>query len=214
MTTLARHRDPAGGRPHEAGDADAGAGPEHDLGAVGDRFAATDLDQILRPKVGQRQRQRLEIVEDVQLLEPGRAAERVAGEGPRGIDESDILAGHRRGHGEGAVGRRLFQTGDIGGGSAGDGRMVGAKDLADVRELERIERGHGEAGIGAADVGDDGAGCGHGALPVAVEANGSRATYRISFAAASRQLTSVRTPPPTRAPREPCVPADPPSNRG
>ena len=164
VATLARHRDPAGGRPDEAGNADAGAGPEHELGAMGGRLAAADLDQILGRKMGQRQRQGLEVVEDVERLKPGRAAKLVAGEGPGGIGEADVIPGHRRGHGEGAVLRRLFQTGNVGGGSAGDGRMVGAEDLADVGELERVERGHGEAGIGAADVGDDGAGSWHGAL--------------------------------------------------
>ena len=35
MTALPRNRDPRGAGPHEAGDADAGAGTEHDLGGMG-----------------------------------------------------------------------------------------------------------------------------------------------------------------------------------
>ena len=35
--------------------------------------------------------------------------------------------------------------------------MLRAEKMSDLGELKRFEVGHGEAGIGAADIGDDGA---------------------------------------------------------
>ena len=55
VTALARHRDPVGARPDEAGDADAGAGAEHHLGGLRCRRAPTDLMQLLRAQMRQRQ---------------------------------------------------------------------------------------------------------------------------------------------------------------
>jgi hypothetical protein len=57
--------------------------------------------------------------------------------------------------------RRLFETLQIGRGSAGKRWVLGAEKVPNLRQFERLKIGHGEAGIRAADVCNDGASPSH-----------------------------------------------------
>jgi hypothetical protein len=53
--------------------------------------------------------------------------------------------------------RRLFETLQIGRGSAGKRWVLGAEKVPNLRQFERLKVGHGKAGIRAAYIGNDGA---------------------------------------------------------
>ncbi len=72
VTALARHRDPIGAGPDEAGDADAGAWAEHHLGGSRCRRASADPMQLLSAQMRQRQSERLEVVEEKDVVEAAR----------------------------------------------------------------------------------------------------------------------------------------------
>ena len=86
------------------------------------------------------------------------AGQAFGGEGPSGIGELDLAAGERRRHGDGASAWTLFQPGKIDLGGSFDACVLGAGKLPDLRQLEGFEIGESEAGIGAADIGNEGAG--------------------------------------------------------
>ena len=158
VTALARHRDPVSAGPDEARDADPGAGAEHHLGGLRCRRAAADLMQLLSAQMRQRQSERLKVVEEKDVVEVRGAGQAFGGEGPDGIGELDLVACERRRHGNGASAWTLFQAVEIDLGGSFDACMLGAGKLPDLGQLEGFEIGESEAGVGAADIGDEGAG--------------------------------------------------------
>ena len=131
---------------------------EHHFGGLRCGRAAADLMQLLSAQMRQRQSERLKVVEEKNAVEVRGARQAFGGEGPSGIGELDLAAGERRRHGDGASAWTLFQPGKIDLGGSFDACMLGAGKLPDLRQLEGFEIGESEAGIGAADIGNEGAG--------------------------------------------------------
>ena len=69
VAAFARHRHPEPAGLDQRADAEPGARSEHDLGAGLRRRIAADLHEVLRLQRGQRQRQRLEVVEKNDVLD-------------------------------------------------------------------------------------------------------------------------------------------------
>src|SRR5262245_57932618 len=99
--------------------------------------------------MGQREGERLEIVEDHGAFESGSATKLSSREGPERIGEADLLAHDRSGHGKCRMARSRFETLQVGRGSAGKRSMLGAGKVLNIRQFERLKVGHGEAGIRA-----------------------------------------------------------------
>src|SRR6478672_3029194 len=158
VTTFARHRDPVSAGPDEARDADPGAWAEHHFGGLRCGRAAADLMQLLSAQMRQRQSERLKVVEKKNVVEACGARQALCGERPSGIGELDLAAGERRCHGDGASPWTLFQPGKIDLGGSFDACVLGTGKLPDLRQIEGLEIGESEAGVGAADIGNEGAG--------------------------------------------------------
>ena len=69
VPAFARYRGPLCARPDETGDADAGARAEHDFGCVRQGLTLADPMQLLAPKMRERPSERLEVVEDEDVIE-------------------------------------------------------------------------------------------------------------------------------------------------
>ena len=86
---LARQRHPAALRQRgERCHAKPGAGPQHDLHGGLLRRLAADLHDVLAVEMGQRQGQRLEIIEQAELARLGGLPQRLAGEAPVAVGEA------------------------------------------------------------------------------------------------------------------------------
>ncbi len=155
MAPLARHRHPAHRRPDEPGNTETGPRPEHDLGTVLDRRPAADLMQLDLGQIRQGQGQGFEIIEQMNHVEPRLAGERALRKRPRRVGELDRVLQQRRGHGDARMRHLLAHIVEIKAYGFREARMIGVAEAADGRDLKRDEIGHGEARVGAADIGDE-----------------------------------------------------------
>ena len=158
VTALARQRDPAARGLDHAADAQPGAGPDHRQRAARRRQRGPrDRGHLVRPQAGQRQRQRLEVVQQPQLVQAEVGLQLAAGEGPVAVGQLDAVALDRgRQRQRGPPGPRLHaQAGEFL--QIGLGRRAQRFILSDRQLAHMLDRLAGavdprEAGIAAADV--------------------------------------------------------------
>jgi hypothetical protein len=113
--------------------------------------------QLLWREMQQRQSERLEIVENDDVVEPGGTAQLLDAEGASRISDFDLISGDRPRHGDGAEPGWLLHLPKIGAKRVGKRGVLSAKKLPDVRKFEGGEVSQGETGVGTADIGDQGA---------------------------------------------------------
>jgi hypothetical protein len=96
VAALARHHPPAAVGRYQRGDAQPGAGPEHDFGAAARRRCLAQRPGVGRAQSRQRPRDGLEVIDDDKRRKPEPPAEVATPEAPLPIGERDLLAVDRR----------------------------------------------------------------------------------------------------------------------
>ncbi len=155
VAALAGHRNPAMTGMDETGDAEAGAGAEHDAAGGRFRLAGADLFHVLFAERHDGERLGLEIVENDHIAQAERLDHHARPHHPGAIGEFDLVAVDRTGDGEHR--RTRLDRGAVEDGGldriVDRGKIGGLHD----RELFGLRIGidqDGEAGIGAADIAD------------------------------------------------------------
>ena len=143
-------------RPH----AQAGARAHHRQRPAGRARHAGVGAHLFRAQPGQRQGERLKVIQHQQVLQPQRRLHRAARKIPVAVGEADPVARHGRGHRKGCMARRTpvaaggrLQASQIGLGRLGGAGKVGHGQLAHMRHRRARRRHPAEPGIGAPDVG-------------------------------------------------------------
>ncbi len=152
MTALTGDWEPAPRGGHESGGPEPGARAEHRHRSSAGRQIGSDGHDVGTVQRGQGQGQRLEVVDQFDVVEPEVDLDLRGRTSPRGVVHLETPARDRRGHGEtGRGGPYPVQVGER---SLGQPVVVAAREHPHPggRGAGRLDQA--EAGVGATDVGD------------------------------------------------------------
>jgi hypothetical protein len=161
MAALARDRHPAasavGQQPRHT---QAGARPQQGDRRAGHGRATADLAHFVRGQVRQGQGQRGEVVEHAQRAQPQAFAQRLLRERPIVVGHAHEVARDRVGHGDRCRARLAAQAIEVDADRGLEAGVFGHRQHLQVLDRRTGAVLPGQAGIGAADVGQQAAGWG------------------------------------------------------